>query len=648
MEKINNLKKFGRLVSVLSSGVVILSGCGVNVDVNLEIDDANNMANISLSDDMINEATVTDNLVSNNVPVTSSVESTVSNIESTIINDEVVTYDFNQPLAVDSVSFDSNNVNFASDNDQINNLVGKVGTYSYVETFYDYKINEGDTLDSIASALSTSKSELMVINNLSSEDLTGISILKYPVREEYYNLAAGTDLSEVSELSGVDVNVISELNGISANDTKISKDSSILLHVFNGEDNRYMSNKGWVNVIYNNRIIGDKVVYANGFSGACNNVLVLSRLNDEVDSNVVLYYSFDGSSNYDLKVICLNAKDIDLVNGIPVAYFRSLDDMIEIAERNDEVIDDDFINKASTVNTASYQLNCDQNNNSYVTYNNIVLEDNEIKSNFSRSYHSDTTGKYVYLDTVASYPVNDNDTVLGICDKFNMDLDIFSELNPGMVKVKNGDSIYYPIKVEFYVAEEGEDINSIAAINGIDSNSIKNYSSDGVHVDNSGLICLHVFYNGETSYDNNIGVSNVINNNKIYGNEYVFASGYSGAANNLLVLNNEKFVSGTNSVTYYHFDSSDNYAATPVCLNASSIGSIDGIPVAYIRTEEDIYEIATSMGLTVDDSLLMQLSTSYGNNAIVGTDLEGRKFVTYDEKLLFSNNVTIEGNVKVK
>ena len=54
------------------------------------------------------------------------------------------------------------------------------------------------------------------------------------------------------------------------------------------------------------------------------------------------------------------------------------------------------------------------------------------------------------------------------------------------------------------------------------------------------------------------------------------------------------------------------------------------------------------MGLTVDDSLYMQLSTSYNNDVIVGTDLQGRKFVTYDEKLLFSDKVTIESNVKTR
>lgn len=646
MEKKYNLKKFGNIVSVLSGGVILLTGCGVNVDVQVDIGNANNMANISFDDTLIDNVKADDGVI-----VT---ENEIDNISSTEIDDNtVVAVDVKDTLYVESSKYmDSNDdlpfayAGYNEFNNHLKDLIGEIGTYSYVDTYYDYSLNEGDTLDSIASALSTTKSELMSINSLESEDLSNIKSLKYYVKEEYINLAGCTDLKDTSLSSGVSIDTILDLNNIPKNNTVIGKDAAILLHVYNGNETSYDTNIGCVNVIYNNRIVGDKVVFASGFSGASSNVLVLNNVNDDFKSNIVTYYSFDGNSNYESSVICLNARDIDLVNGIPVAYFRNIDDMIKLSNDTGILLDDDFITETNTVNVSSNQLNCDIDNNLYVTYNNMLIENNE--SCLSRSYHADTTGKYVYLDTFASYPVNNSDSIIKICDKFNMSLDTFAQFNPGVTSVKEGDDINYPIKVEFYVASEGENINSIASLNGIDVKNIKSYSSDGIHVDNSGLICLHVFYNGNTNYDTNIGVSNVIKNNKIFGDEFVYASGYAGASNDLLVLNNEKFVSGTNQVNYYSFDGNDNYVKSFICSNASGIGTIDGIPVAYVRNDEDICEIASSMGLTVDDSLYMQLSTSYNNDVIVGTDLQGRKFVTYDEKLLFSDKVTIESNVKTR
>lgn len=646
MEKKYNLKKFGNIVSVLSGGVILLTGCGVNVDVQVDIGNANNMANISFDDTLIDNVKADDGVI-----VT---ENEIDNISNTEIDDNtVVAVDVKDTLYVESSKYmDSNDdlpfayAGYNEFNNHLKDLIGEIGTYSYVDTYYDYSLNEGDTLDSIASALSTTKSELMSINSLESEDLSNIKSLKYYVKEEYINLAGCTDLKDTSLSSGVSIDTILDLNNIPKNNTVIGKDAAILLHVYNGNETSYETNIGCVNVIYNNRIVGDKVVFASGFSGASSNVLVLNNVNDDFKSNIVTYYSFDGNSNYESSVICLNARDIDLVNGIPVAYFRNIDDMIKLSNDTGILLDDDFITETNTVNVSSNQLNCDIDNNLYVTYNNMLIENNE--SCLSRSYHADTTGKYVYLDTFASYPVNNSDSIIKICDKFNMSLDTFAQFNPGVTSVKEGDDINYPIKVEFYVASEGENINSIASLNGIDVKNIKSYSSDGIHVDNSGLICLHVFYNGNTNYDTNIGVSNVIKNNKIFGDEFVYASGYAGASNDLLVLNNEKFVSGTNQVNYYSFDGNDNYAKSFICSNASGIGTIDGIPVAYVRNDEDICEIASSMGLTVDDSLYMQLSTSYNNDVIVGTDLQGRKFVTYDEKLLFSDKVTIESNVKTR
>lgn len=646
MEKKYNLKKFGNIVSVLSGGVILLTGCGVNVDVQVDIGNANNMANISFDDTLIDNVKADDGVI-----VT---ENEIDNISNTEIdNNTVVAVDVKDTLYVESSKYmDSNDdlpfayAGYNEFNNHLKDLIGEIGTYSYVDTYYDYSLNEGDTLDSIASDLSTTKSELMSINSLESEDLSNIKSLKYYVKEEYINLAGCTDLKDTSLSSGVSIDTILDLNNIPKNNTVIGKDAAILLHVYNGNETSYETNIGCVNVIYNNRIVGDKVVFASGFSGASSNVLVLNNVNDDFKSNIVTYYSFDGNSNYESSVICLNARDIDLVNGIPVAYFRNIDDMIKLSNDTGILLDDDFITETNTVNVSSNQLNCDIDNNLYVTYNNMLIENNE--SCLSRSYHADTTGKYVYLDTFASYPVNNSDSIIKICDKFNMSLDTFAQFNPGVTSVKEGDDINYPIKVEFYVASEGENINSIASLNGIDVKNIKSYSSDGIHVDNSGLICLHVFYNGNTNYDTNIGVSNVIKNNKIFGDEFVYASGYAGASNDLLVLNNEKFVSGTNQVNYYSFDGNDNYAKSFICSNASGIGTIDGIPVAYVRNDEDICEIASSMGLTVDDSLYMQLSTSYNNDVIVGTDLQGRKFVTYDEKLLFSDKVTIESNVKTR
>ena len=251
-------------------------------------------------------------------------------------------------------------------------------------------------------------------------------------------------------------------------------------------------------------------------------------------------------------------------------------------------------------------------------------------------YSYDSTGKYVYYDSFDFYSVSDGETIEDICQKLNITYEQFKEYNPYVSDISNVNSIIYPIKIEFYSANAGEMIDSIAIQNGIDVEKIKDYASSNGKVESDCLINLHVFVGNETSYDTYVGKSNVVYNNKIWGDKIVYGSGKGGASQNLFVLNNSRFVYGTNDVISYSFDGAGNYVSTVVCKNASDINSMYGIPVAYFRTDDEVLELASQLNCDVD---LLQFKTENISNYPVCCDNNGNCFVAYSG-MSFNNDVT--------
>jgi len=262
---------------------------------------------------------------------------------------------------------------------QLKDPISEIGTYSYVDTYNEYVISQGDSLDKIASMFNTSKSILMEINDLKTESLDGISCIKYPIKEEYINVSSGTDLNKVAFQNGLDVVDILDLNDLSENDVVISKDSAILLHNFIGNENCYPTYYGYSNVIYNNKIWGDKIVFASGFSGASQKMIALSNSNFVYGTNNVIYYEFDGNGGYTSKVICSGAKDISIVDGIPVVYFRNDQDIVSLASNVNLPVNQIDFTQWVTNNICDYPINYDDNGNAFITFNGISFNNINVK-----------------------------------------------------------------------------------------------------------------------------------------------------------------------------------------------------------------------------------------------------------------------------
>ena len=90
-----------------------------------------------------------------------------------------------------------------------------------------YKVISGDTLYGIAKKLDTSVSELMKINNLSSNNLSIGQILKIPVKTidigntDIYEVVAGDTLYSIANKYGITVNELKKLNNLSTDTLSI-------------------------------------------------------------------------------------------------------------------------------------------------------------------------------------------------------------------------------------------------------------------------------------------------------------------------------------------------------------------------------------------------------------------------------------------
>ena len=240
--------------------------------------------------------------------------------------------------------------------------------YSYESDVALYTIADGDTLDIICDTLSMTTDQILSLNP-NFYDLGVGDQIGYPIKNELYHAKEGETLNSVFLETGVSVDELRNLNNISDQTMVLSKDTSLLIHIFKGNETSYVTPFGVSNVYFDNKIWADKLVIATGFSGASQKVLALncSRFNHGLNSATM--YCFDGASSYTSSCIARNVRDVDLLDGYPVAYTRNMNDLSLLAEEVGLPLTEDLYEKWCTCYLDDYSIDTDVNGNEYVYYN---------------------------------------------------------------------------------------------------------------------------------------------------------------------------------------------------------------------------------------------------------------------------------------
>lgn len=274
----------------------------------------------------------------------------------------------------------------------------------------------------------------------------------------------------------------------------------------------------------------------------------------------------------------------------------------------------------------------------------------EVDENDSMSLCEYNKSKYFLEFGYGRYEFKDGDTIDSICEKLCLNVDELKMFNSYLNTLHPGSYIKYPARFEYYNATKGEDIRSISVIQGIpeaELRDLNNFDISTNYISDDGAILLHIFPGDAISNDTAIGSYRYDSyGNKIWGDKFLYPTGYSGASGDLLVLSNSRFISGMNGVSHYIYDGSGSYDSELICSNASDIELIEGIPVIYTRTQEEIDSIASLNNISVDTPDYDKLATVYFDDVIVGYDKDGRKFVTYDDKIKALDYLSFEGNAQ--
>lgn len=286
----------------------------------------------------------------------------------------------------------------------------------------------------------------------------------------------------------------------------------------------------------------------------------------------------------------------------------------------------------STTNTTSTSLTSTSITNDVTT--GVVTTDFQyevLDEDYSQCMYMKS--KYFYVDSFETYVVSENDIDLEtICRNIDTPsvYDIWDYLP---YTVDSGDTIIYPVKKEYYVASKGEKIEDIAYLNGIDESVIRGLNgipNDLESLDFNTNILLHTFKGKSTSYDTNKGVSNVVNNNKIFADKLV-SVGESGSEK-VLGLLNDRFIYGSNYVSCYKFDGNGNYSIKNVCANVRDIDVVDGELAAYIRDEDCARNMAINCGISNPDSFsISQFITRYNSSYDIYLDKYCESYIKCDE-----------------
>ena len=244
--------------------------------------------------------------------------------------------------------------------------------YAYYKHDDFYKVTDNDSIGELCEKFNITMDEFYAHNPKLGAYPIG-QYVAYPVLEELYMSHAGDNIDEISIETGVDIDVIKSNNDLNLSGSILNEDSQILLHKFVGNENSYVTNKGVVNIINNNRVYGSKVVQARGFAGATGHYLALQEDVYSYGVNHVVAYSFNGDNRYSSEIICSNAKDITVVDGLPLAILRNSSDIEALADSINVEVDDMAYMQWGSYVSDGYSV-CTNGDDSYVIMNGMDMD----------------------------------------------------------------------------------------------------------------------------------------------------------------------------------------------------------------------------------------------------------------------------------
>ena len=257
------------------------------------------------------------------------------------------------------------------------------GKYLYSKYDDFYKITDDDSIDDVCNKFNITTSDLYSHNPKLGAYPVG-SVIAYPVMEELYLGHIGDNIEEISIETGVDIDIIKGNNNLNLSGSILNEESQILLHKFIGNDNSYVTNKGVVNIINNNRVYGSKVVQAGGFAGASNHYLALQEDVFSYGVNKVVAYSFNDDCRYSTNIVCSNAKDIISVDGMPIALLRNESDVKALADSVNVPVDDMAYMQWGSYASDGYSV-CTSGDSSYVVMNGINMSNLDLGKSYTKS-----------------------------------------------------------------------------------------------------------------------------------------------------------------------------------------------------------------------------------------------------------------------
>ena len=372
MIKLRNIsKKFfmNKCGFVLLSTGICLSFTGCNDEVIQNTDElSSSQSSTCISDDIV---TITDSHVNTTQVVKDDFFNNSSNITSfnsadvimtesdatevDVTEVDVVDVEVTESTFVETVPVES----FTEEANYINNSFYKISNL-----YTHYEVQEEDTLSSIAFKAGISENDVLSINHV--ENISVGDVIFLPIYLVRYYIDNVKSVNEISMETGVSVDEICELNEVPI-DFVFNKGYGVSVKKLFLSQDKYDTEIGVANIINNNIIFGDKVVPIN------NDYLVLKNNLYEYGLNDVYLYSFnDGSIS--CEKLFSNVKDIDLVNGIPVAYIRNysdIDSLVYYAELYGYSV---FYDNLITINYVNYSIYLDFNKDLLYTFDNVQYE----------------------------------------------------------------------------------------------------------------------------------------------------------------------------------------------------------------------------------------------------------------------------------
>ena len=244
----------------------------------------------------------------------------------------------------------------------------------FVYETYDgfYRLTENDSLEEVCDRFNMTTDEFYAYNANKADYRAGV-VVTYPVMEELYVAHAGDNIEEIAIETGVNYEELIANNNLSLTGSILDEDSYVSLHKFAGNERSYRTNKGTVNIIDNCRIFGDKLVQASGFAGASRHYLVLNNSVFSYGCNDVQCYTFDGAGGVSSSYVCSNAKDIVVVDGMPIAVLRNDADVKALAASVGAPVDEMAYMQWGSNVAADYPV-CTNDTDSYVVMNGFVVD----------------------------------------------------------------------------------------------------------------------------------------------------------------------------------------------------------------------------------------------------------------------------------